>query len=99
MFTDIVGFTSLMSKDEGLALKTLDENRLIHRAVIKKYDGEWIKELGDGVLAIFSTATDAVSAAADIHIGTQKNPNLNIRIGLHLSEIIYENGDIFGDGV
>ncbi|MBU2939678.1 tetratricopeptide repeat protein [Lacinutrix sp. C3R15] len=99
MFTDIVGYTSLMSKDEGIALKTLDENRIIHRSIIKKYDGEWIKELGDGILAIFSTATDAVSAASEIHIATKNNPNLNIRIGLHLSEIIYENGDIFGDGV
>nr|WP_158526733.1 adenylate/guanylate cyclase domain-containing protein [Olleya aquimaris] len=99
MFTDIVGYTSLMAKDEGLALKTLDENRLIHRTIIKKYDGEFIKELGDGVLAIFSTATDAVSAAAEIHLATKLNAHLNIRIGLHLSEIIYENGDIFGDGV
>ncbi len=99
MFTDIVSFTSLMSKDEGLALKTLDENRLIHRAIIKKYEGEFIKELGDGVLAIFSTATAAVSAASEIHLATKKNTNLNIRIGIHLSEIIYENGDIFGDGV
>ncbi|AUC80770.1 adenylate/guanylate cyclase domain-containing protein [Lacinutrix sp. Bg11-31] len=99
MFTDIVGFTSLMSKDEGLALKTLDENRVIHRAILKKYDGEWIKELGDGILATFSTATDAVSASSEIHIATKSNPNLNLRIGLHLSEIICENGDVFGDGV
>ena len=99
MFTDIVGFTSLMSKDEGLALKTLDENRVIHRAILKKYDGEWIKELGDGILATFPTATDAVSASSEIHIATKNNPNLNLRIGLHLSEIICENGDIFGDGV
>ncbi|MGB6268829.1 MAG: adenylate/guanylate cyclase domain-containing protein [Olleya sp.] len=99
MFTDIVGYTSLMAKDESLALKTLDQNRIIHRTIISKYDGEFIKELGDGVLAIFSTATDAVSAASEIHIAAKNNKNLNIRIGLHLSEIIYENGDVFGDGV
>lgn len=99
MFTDIVGYTALMSKDEGLALKTLDENRFIHKSVINKYGGTWIKEIGDGVLAMFTTATDAVYAACEIHTASRKNEHLNIRIGLHLSEVIYDNGDIFGDGV
>ena len=99
MFTDIVGYTALMSKDESLALKTLDENRYIHKTAISKHGGEWIKEIGDGVLAIFNTATDAVHAACEIHVASKKNEHLNIRIGLHLSEILYENGDVFGDGV
>lgn len=99
MFTDIVGYTALMSKDESQALKTLDENRFIHKTAINKHGGECIKEIGDGILAIFNTATDAVHAACEIHIASKKNEHLNIRIGLHLSEILYENGDIFGDGV
>ena len=99
MFTDIVGYTLLMSKNESLALKTLDANRYIHKSLISKYGGEWIKEMGDGVLAIFSNATDAVYAASEIHVASKNNKHLNLRIGLHLSEIIYDNGDIFGDGV
>lgn len=99
MFTDIVGYTALMSNDESLALKTLDENRYIHKIAINKHGGELIKEIGDGVLAIFNTATDAVHAACEIHVASKKNEHLNIRIGLHLSEILYENGDVFGDGV
>lgn len=99
MFSDIVGYTSLMSNDESLAIKTLDENRYIHKTAISKNNGEFIKELGDGVMAIFNTATDAVQAACEIHVASEKNKHLNIRIGLHLSEIIYDNGDIFGDGV
>ena len=99
MFTDIVNYTALMSKDEGLALKILDENRFIHKSIISKYGGEWIKEMGDGVLAIFSNATDAVYAACEMHVASEKNEHLNLRIGLHLSEIIYDNGDVFGDGV
>ncbi len=99
MFSDIVGYTSLMGEDEDLALEVLRKNRNIQGAIIKSYGGTWIKELGDGVLAMFSSATHAVSAASEIHLATAEDPNLNIRIGLHLSEVIYENGDIFGDGV
>lgn len=99
MFTDIVGYTSLMSNDEARALQTLDENRFIHKSIISKHGGEFIKELGDGVMAMFNTATDAVYAACEIQVATENNEHLNIRIGLHLSEVIYENGDIFGDGV
>lgn len=99
MFTDIVGYTSLMSNNEAQALKILDENRFIHKSIINKYGGELIKEMGDGMMAIFNTATDAVHAACEIQVAAESNEDLNLRIGLHLSEIIYENGDIFGDGV
>ena len=99
MFTDIVGYTSLMSQSESSALQTLDENRYIHKSVISKYGGELIKEMGDGILAVFNTATDAVYAACELLIATEHNEDLNLRIGLHLSEIIFEKGDIFGDGV
>lgn len=99
MFTDIVGYTALMSKDESLALQTLDENRYIHKTVISKYGGELLKEMGDGIMAIFNTATDGVYAACEIHAAAENNEDLNLRIGLHLSQIIMEKGDIFGDGV
>jgi TolB-like protein/Tfp pilus assembly protein PilF len=88
-----------MGEDENLALEALQKNRNIQGPIIEKYGGTWIKELGDGVLAMFASATDAVSAAAEIHLATAEEPNLVIRIGIHLSEVLYENGDIFGDGV
>ncbi len=99
MFSDIAGYTSLMSNDEAQALKTLDENRYIHKTIINKHGGQLIKELGDGMMAIFNTATDAVLAACEIQVASEHNEFLNLRLGLHLSEIIHENGDIFGDGV
>ncbi|MBT8236909.1 MAG: hypothetical protein KJO04_11995 [Bacteroidia bacterium] len=99
MFTDIVGYTRLMSKNESQALQTLDENRYIHKTIISKYGGELIKEMGDGIMAIFNTATDGVYAACEIHAAAENNEDLNLRIGLHHSQIIKEKGDIFGDGV
>jgi len=46
MFTDIVGYTSLMGKDEKKAFDILKKNRRIHWRLIKKYRGRWLKENG-----------------------------------------------------
>ena len=78
MFTDIVGYTSLMSNNEAQALKILDENRYNHKTVVSKYGGELIKELGDGVMATFNTASDAVTAACEILVASEKNKFLKL---------------------
>ena len=66
MFTDIVGYTALMGDDEQKAFELLKKNRQLQKPLIEQYNGKWIKELGDGVLASFSTATDAVQCAIAI---------------------------------
>jgi class 3 adenylate cyclase len=63
MFTDIVGYTAIMYEDEQKAFELLRRNRQIQQSLIKQFNGAWIKELGDGVLASFSTVTDAVLCA------------------------------------
>lgn len=99
MFTDIVGYTALMGRDEQKAFEILKKNREIQKPLIKHYKGTWIKELGDGVLASFHTVTDAVFCAAAIHQASSKMEGLQLRIGIHLGEVIFENNDVFGDGV
>ncbi len=99
MFTDIVGYTALMGKDEKKAFELLKKNREIQKPLIKHYNGKWIKELGDGVLASFHTVTDAVFCAAAIHQVCNAVEGLQLRIGIHLGEVIFENNDVFGDGV
>ena len=99
MFTDIVGYTALMGDDEHTAIELLRKNRELQKPLIEKYHGKWIKEIGDAVLASFSTVTDAVFCATEIqHCGNQI-PKLKLRIGIHQGEVIFENGDVFGDGV
>jgi TolB-like protein/class 3 adenylate cyclase len=99
MFTDIAGYTAMMGEDEEHAFEILQKNRDIQRPAIENYGGRWIKEMGDGVLATFSSATNAVHAAVAIqHLVKQEN-SFKLRIGLHLSEVVFENGDVFGDGV
>lgn len=99
MFTDIVGYTALMGEDENLALSVLEKNRKIQWPIIESYGGTIIKELGDGLLATFYSATDSVLAAASIQLAVKNEKHLTLRIGLHLSEVIFENNDVFGDGV
>ena len=99
MFTDIVGYTALMGKDEQKAFEILKKNREIQKPLIKRYNGTWIKEIGDGVLASFNTVTDAVFCAAAIHQACNNIDGLKLRIGIHLGEVIFENNDVFGDGV
>ncbi|HET6768739.1 MAG TPA: adenylate/guanylate cyclase domain-containing protein [Chitinophagaceae bacterium] len=99
MFTDIVGYTALMGYDEKKAFELLKRNRDIQKPLIKHYNGIWIKELGDGVLASFHTVTDAVFCAAAIHQACIAVEGLQLRIGIHLGEVIFENNDVFGDGV
>ncbi|HZI54812.1 MAG TPA: adenylate/guanylate cyclase domain-containing protein, partial [Chitinophagaceae bacterium] len=99
MFTDIVGYTALMGDDEQKAFELLDKNRKLQQPLIEHFGGKWIKEIGDAVLAIFSTVTDAVQCAVSIQQSCNEIPGLKLRIGIHHSEVIYENNDVFGDGV
>ena len=99
LFTDIIGFTVLMGKDEDKALKALTINRKVQKKVIRKHRGKWVKEMGDGSLVIFYTATEAVQAALEIQEKIQEIRKFQIRIGIHLSEIVFTDSDVFGDGV
>src|SRR5439155_11356830 len=99
MFTDIVGYTALMGDDEQSAFELLDKNRLLQKPFVEQYGGKWIKELGDGVLATFSTVTDAVNCACSIMEGCKAVNGLQLRIGIHQAEVVFENNDVFGDGV
>src|SRR5688500_12438259 len=99
MFTDIVGYTALMGEDEQRAFELLNKNRQLQRPLIEQHNGQWIKEIGDGVLASFPTVTDAVSAAIAIQEGCNRSKEFFLRIGIHQGEVVFENGDLFGDAV
>ena len=99
MFTDIVGYTALMGEDEQKAFELLNKNRLIQKPIIEQYNGRWIKELGDGIMASFNTVSDAVNAAIKIMEVCNAAKDFQLRIGIHQSEVVFENEDVFGDGV
>jgi len=99
MFTDIVGYTALMGNDEQKAFDLLKKNREIQKPIIEQYNGRWIKELGDGVMASFNTVSDAVNAAIKIQEACNRQKDFQLSIGIHQGEIIFENNDIYGDAV
>lgn len=99
MFTDIVGYTALMGNDEKKAFELLRKNREIQKPIIEEFGGQWIKELGDGVMATFPAASNAVYAAIKIQDSCYNSKAFELRIGIHQGEVVFENGDVFGDAV
>ena len=94
MFTDIVGYTALMGNDEQKAFDLLNKNRQVQKPIIEQYNGKWIKEIGDGVMASFNTVSDAVSAAIKIQQTCNASKEFQLRIGIHLGEVVFENADV-----
>jgi adenylate cyclase len=99
MFTDIVGYTALMGSDEQRAFEILEKNRQLQKPIIEDMNGRWIKELGDGVMASFNTVSDAVKAAIRIQDECNTAKEFQLRIGIHLGEVLFDHEDVFGDGV
>ncbi len=99
MFTDISGYTALMGNDEQKAYEVLRKNRALQKPIIEEFNGRWIKELGDGVLASFNTVSDAVNAAFKIQQQCNVAKEFQLSIGIHQGEIMLEDGDIYGDAV
>ena len=99
LFSDIVGYTSLMGSDESGTLEIVEVNSQIHRQSIGRHRGRLLKELGDGMLASFDSVSDAVVSAQEIQRAVAENGRYQLRIGIHLGEVIHGDGDVHGDGV
>jgi class 3 adenylate cyclase/TolB-like protein/cytochrome c-type biogenesis protein CcmH/NrfG len=104
---DMVGYSRLMETDELDTLRRLESVRaeLIDPA-IDRHRGRVVKSTGDGLLAEFASAVDAVECAAEIQ-GRMARRELDIplerrvrfRIGINVGDVVARDGDIFGDGV
>ena len=99
VFTDICGFTELMGSDETKAMALLDQQRALLKPIISNFNGEWLKEIGDGVLISFPSAVKAVTCSLEIQRILAHNSDLTLRIGIHIGEVIKKGGDVFGEGV
>ena len=95
IFTDIVGYSTMVGKDEKLALSLLEEHNIIIFPIIDSYDGEIIKLIGDAIFARFSSPDNSLDAATKIQTILKErnsvssdNQKITIRIGLHLGKVI-----------
>ena len=99
VFTDIVGFTELTAADQNKAADLLKTQRDIFKPLVNKYNGDWVKEMGDGLLLIFDTVMDAVECCIELQTSAQYIDDLNLRIGIHQGEILLVGDDVIGDDV
>ncbi|MFY9317811.1 MAG: adenylate/guanylate cyclase domain-containing protein [Burkholderiales bacterium] len=104
---DVAGYSRLMAADERATVAALDAARTVFRKQIESTQGRVIDMAGDSVLAVFETATGAVSAALsiqqEIRQSGEKIPEdrrMRFRIGVHLGDVMEKaDGTIYGDGV
>ncbi|MDA4129802.1 MAG: adenylate/guanylate cyclase domain-containing protein [Thaumarchaeota archaeon] len=106
MYTDLSGYTALSQRDESSALQLLEEHRKIVRPLFGKFGGREIKTMGDAFLVEFASALEAVRCAfeiqCDLHEFNSKRPlgsRADMRIGLHLGDVVHRGGDLYGDTV
>ncbi|MCK5209067.1 MAG: hypothetical protein KAQ79_13630, partial [Cyclobacteriaceae bacterium] len=81
MFTDIVSYSKLMSQNEQQALDLMRNNRSIQKSLVEQHNGKWVKEIGDGVLAMFRTAYDSQQCALAIQKAIREQCEHQVRIG------------------
>ena len=106
MFADIVGYSRMMSADEKESLILLKDFEDICVPIISNKNGKVVKKIGDELFCEFSSAKYAVDCALEIQNAIQpyndsrpKDFKLQVRIGIHIGDIINREDDIFGDGV
>lgn len=99
MFTDIEGYTAIMQQDEQRALMLKDRHRSILENEHRKFKGSIIQYYGDGSLSIFISAVQCVQCALSMQRVFGRLPHVPVRIGLHIGDIMINDGDVFGDGV
>ena len=99
VFTDICGFTELMGRDETRAMDLLEKQRTLLKPIVSNFNGEWLKEIGDGVLLSFPSTVKAVNCSLEIQNILSQKPDLTLRIGIHIGDVIKKGDDVFGDGV
>ena len=104
---DVAGYSRLMGADEEGTLARLNAHRReFLEPKVAEHRGRVVKRTGDGILIEFASAVDAVRFATEAQRGMSErnapvaaDKRIELRMGIHVGDIIIEEGDIFGDGV
>ncbi len=99
LFSDLEGYTAQMGADETRAIAAVQRARVEQREQVARFHGDWLQEIGDGALCTFGSAVDAVSCALEIQRSFARDPDVRLRIGIHVGDIVVSGRDVFGDGV
>jgi adenylate cyclase len=104
---DVAGYSRLMGRNEEGTLTQLKTFRkTLFDPTIAAYRGRIVKTTGDGMLVEFASAVDAARCALEVQRGmathsadVAQDLRIQFRIGIHVGDIIFDDNDIFGDGV
>ena len=104
---DVAGFCRLIGIDEEGTLTRLKAlRRTLFDPKIVEHHGRVVKNTGDGAIAEFASVVDAMRCADEVqrgmaeqNINVPQDKRIELRIGIHVGDIIIEDNDIFGDGV
>ena len=99
VFTDTVGFTKLPAENKPAAFELLEKQRDLLKPIVESHNGEWFKEIGDELLLSFETNLDAVECAIKIQHQVKSVGHLNLRIGIHQGEVVFQGSNVIGDDV
>jgi pimeloyl-ACP methyl ester carboxylesterase len=99
MFTDVVGYTALTERDESAAMRVRTQHRELVQTLVGQFEGEVIDATGDESLSIFPSALRAVDCALALQGALRSYPDMRLRIGIHLGDVIRHNGEVIGEGV
>ena len=104
---DVAGYSRLMGADEEGTLVQLKACRkTVFAPKIAEHRGRIVKTTGDGMLVEFASAVDTVRCATEVqrsmaeqNAAVPQDQRIEFRIGIHVGDIIFDDNDIFGDGV
>src|SRR2546430_6984569 len=106
MVTDMVGYSTLAQRDDKLALELLEEHRQLLREIFPRFHGTEIKTIGDAFLIEFHSALEAAQCAIEIQRTLAKRNHdvssdrrIELKIGIHIGDVVHRGGDVYGDGV
>lgn len=106
VFTDVVGFSTRMEVDEAATLDAVERDFQVMRRLCAAHEGAVVKGTGDGLMCRFGSAVQAVSCALAIQSALReagralpKESVLEHRIGIHLGDVVVQEGDVLGEGV
>src|SRR6266516_4604513 len=106
MFTDMVGYSAHAQRDDKVALELLEEHRRLLRQIFPRFHGIEIKTIGDAFLVEFGSALEAAQCAIEIQRTLAKRNHdvtsdrrIELKIGIHIGDVVHREGDVYGDGV
>lgn len=106
VFTDIVGYSAIVHRDEALGARLLDRQREIVRRILPEYGGREVETAGDSFLLEFDSALAAVQAVIAIqqelarsNAAQPEAGKVVLRASVHLGDVDHRGNEVFGDGV